>query len=530
MNPDQPMKSTGQFEQVVERLRSANNVLVTVTTNPTVDQLAACLGMTIVLNKMNKHATAVFSGKVPSTIDFLHPEKTLEKNTDSLRDFIISLDKAKADKLRYKVEDSVVKIFITPYKTSIDEKDLNFSQGDFNIDAVLAIGVHDRAQLDAAILAHGRILHDATVMSLDTSRGNGGQIGSISWIEPNASSLSEMIGDLTRDLSPDIFDEQISTALLTGIVSETDRFSNQKVTPHSMSIAGILMAAGASTQLVTTKLQEATKQNASQEVQGQKSAGNQSDDGLLKVDHDPKEDAQYKAKMAEIENIPYSVESLVDDKISSADESTPNVPQEMPPLPPVELSDEQVSNHVVLEPPKLGGQLTANSVPEYRQYTGTTDPLSVSLEDKSAPILNRNNTHQKEEPSTINGDQTLSQIEQTIESPHLHRADTIAADNSKTLREIEEVVDSPHLGNKTTSKSTNPPQVKDAREAVTQAELDSDYRPEPISALGAQPVDLDFGANREGTSNTDANNGLENNSSTPPPPPPPVPPPIMPPM
>ena len=41
-------------------------------------------------------------------------EKTIEKNTDSLRDFIIALDKSKADKLRYKVEDKFVKIFITP--------------------------------------------------------------------------------------------------------------------------------------------------------------------------------------------------------------------------------------------------------------------------------------------------------------------------------------------------------------------------------------------------------------------------------
>ena len=52
------------------------------------------------LNKLGKHATAVFSGQVPSTIEFLQPEKTLEKNTDSLRDFIIALDKSKADKLR----------------------------------------------------------------------------------------------------------------------------------------------------------------------------------------------------------------------------------------------------------------------------------------------------------------------------------------------------------------------------------------------------------------------------------------------
>src|SRR5947209_12092794 len=95
-------------QQIAERVKQANKFLVTVNSNPTVDQLAACIGATLMLNKMGKHATAVFSGKVPSTIEFLKPEQTLESNTDSLRDFIISLDKAKADKLRYKVEDQEI--------------------------------------------------------------------------------------------------------------------------------------------------------------------------------------------------------------------------------------------------------------------------------------------------------------------------------------------------------------------------------------------------------------------------------------
>src|SRR6266404_3863790 len=124
------MDSATAKQQIVERVKQANKFLVTVNANPTVDQLAACIGLTLMLNKMGKHATAVFSGKVPSTIEFLNPQKTLQTNTDSLRDFIISLDKNKADKLRYKVEDDVVRIFITPYKTSISQEDFEFSQGD----------------------------------------------------------------------------------------------------------------------------------------------------------------------------------------------------------------------------------------------------------------------------------------------------------------------------------------------------------------------------------------------------------------
>src|SRR5665647_2519042 len=158
-----------QQKQLVAKLREAQNVLVTVSKNPSVDQLSAAIGLTLALNKLDKHATAVFSGQVPSTIEFLKPEETLEKNTDSLRDFIIALDKSKADKLRYKVEDKTVRIFITPFKASISENDLEFSQGDFNVDVVIALGAHEQQELDHAITEHGRILHDAIVVSINNT-------------------------------------------------------------------------------------------------------------------------------------------------------------------------------------------------------------------------------------------------------------------------------------------------------------------------------------------------------------------------
>ena len=117
-----------QKQKLIERIHQAQNILVTVSTNPTVDQLAAAIGLTLLLNKLDKHGTAVFSGQVPSTIEFLKPEDTLEKNTDSLRDFIIALDKSKADKLRYKVEDQVVRIFITPYMSLGDFEQVAMGQ------------------------------------------------------------------------------------------------------------------------------------------------------------------------------------------------------------------------------------------------------------------------------------------------------------------------------------------------------------------------------------------------------------------
>ncbi len=264
-------------QQIVDRLKQANNILVTVRNDPSIDLLSACIGMALVLSKLDKHAAAVFSGEVPSAMEFLKPEETLEPTTNSLRDFIISLDKTKADKLRYKVEDKVVRIFITPYRTSLSQDDLEFSQGDFNIDVVVALGVKEQAELDAAITAHGRILHDATVVSINNT--GEGSLGSLNWQQPGVSSVSEMVADLAQALGAETLDAQIATALLTGVVAETQRFSNDKTTPQTMRVAGELMAAGANQQLVANELQADAK--AVPHDDGDKPA----DDGTLDIAH-----------------------------------------------------------------------------------------------------------------------------------------------------------------------------------------------------------------------------------------------------
>ena len=244
-------------QQIVEKIRSSSNILITVSRDPSVDALSAALGLTALLNKLDKHATAIFSGAIPPALSFLEPDKLLENTADSLRDFIIALDKEKADHLRYKVEGDVVKIFITPYRTTITADDLNFSQGNYNVDLVLALGIDDKNHLDAAISAHGQILDDAVVATI-TAGNETSDLGSLAWHDAAASCLSEMVVGILDGLKDDkpLLDKQIATALMTGVVAATDRFSNDQTTSQIMTIAAQLMAAGADQQLIATKLRD----------------------------------------------------------------------------------------------------------------------------------------------------------------------------------------------------------------------------------------------------------------------------------
>lgn len=470
-------------QKLVEKLHTANHVLVTVSRDPSVDQLAACIGLTLLINKTGKHASAVFSGQVPSTLEFLKPEETLEKNTDSLRDFIIALDKSKADKLRYKVEDDVVRIFITPYKTSISQEDLEFSQGDFNVDLVIAIGVTDQAQLDEAILAHGRILHDATVSTMNLTEN--GALGSLNWSQPAASSLCELATDIAQDLGSDLIDSQIATALLTGIVAETERFSNEKTTPQTMSVSAVLMSHGANQQLVASKLQETvppmlelaeTENNAEDErAEDKASDQTESSDGSLEISH--QEEPANDSALPELAGVEF--------------DAAPDTPAE-PELPAPEVKPEQPvatgGSKMITEPPTLGGRLTANTEPE--GLDPSTDPLSM-MKPADAQILSRqpdapaaeaaplpDTTAQPEPAAPAQAEPAQLTPPPADFTPAAHETPPSPAE-PQTLSEIEASVH----GSQAAS-----PDLNAAREEVLNAMGSTTPPPEPIQALNAQPL------------------------------------------
>lgn len=474
--------SSDQFNQIRETIKDASNVLVTVSANPSVDQLSACIALTLALNKLGKHATAVFSGRVPSTIEFLKPEETLEKNTDSLRDFIISLDKSKADKLRYKVEDNVVRIFITPYRTSISDKDLEFTQGDFNVDAVITLGVRERADLDAAIVAHGRILHTATMISINSDTQS--DLGSINWQDKGASSLCEMVADLIADLDQKQIDGQIATALLTGMVAETDRFGNEKVSPRTMSISGSLMAAGANPQLIASKLDEPHEPAAEIPELVDVVGDNQDEghDGMIEIDHDqptpPVPDTpEPKAEEPLVENIPED-EIHIDEngKIYKGSDFNKKESQEQE----EETPTSDVSPGMIKDPPQFGGQLTSNTVPEEKQYAPAPDPLTdTRAVDEPASMLNHG-TPSSSQPSEPAEAAEPSPPEPPPSDPPFVTNDT------QTLAELEEAVHSPHVTQTSSSQEPVPELAVDKlSEAAKNAAALGDDRPHPLESIGA---------------------------------------------
>lgn len=396
-------------KKIAEKIKSSNNILVALSRDPNVDEISAAIGLTMILNKLGKHVTAIYSGETPNTLEFLKPEQTFEKNTNSLQDFIIALHKDKADHLRYKIEGDYVKVYITPYKTTISQTDFEFSQGDFNVDLVISIDVENAESLDGALSEYGRIMHDATAVNITTNQA--GRFAELEWSDPSESSVCEMIVILSGYLDQTEFDQPTATALLTGIVSATDRFSNARTTSETMQVSSRLMQAGADQQLISSNIMQPTAPtpiDTAPTSSDAPSAPTSSDaplapsdtpsaspeatltsDKANSTDHNPAE-PQPTAPAATLEPLIPAPSLIPDESAPSLPEISPNSPNIAPNSPdPALVSLEQVvapqGPTTAGMPPALANELAAVT-PTPAQAQTQTQTQTLTLTPNQAPV------------------------------------------------------------------------------------------------------------------------------------------------
>jgi DHH family len=241
-------------QQAAEAIRQAETVLIVTGRQPSADQVASVLALAMILHKIGKKVTPLISDNLPGSLNFL-PLNMVDRSLSGLRDFVIqvNLGQSEVDKLKYTVENGKLNINITPFRGGFSPQDVNFAYGDYHYDLAIVIGVPQRAKIDRALSDNPQLFGSVPVVNIDFHRVNE-QYGAINLIDPSAASLSEMLVALAESLQTGLLDEPLATALLTGIMSSTDRFTAPHTTPKALTVAAQMMAAGAKQQQVVKAL------------------------------------------------------------------------------------------------------------------------------------------------------------------------------------------------------------------------------------------------------------------------------------
>jgi len=244
-------------QQVVERVKSAQRVLILTHKNPDGDALGSMLALYKFLSDIGKDVSAVCNDTAPEVLSFLPDVAKIAQNFESERDFVISLDvsKTKADKIMYKIVDGKLNIIITPKDGDFDEKMVSYPKGGFKYDVIIVLDSPDLERLGSPFEKNPDLFYETPVINIDHHAGND-YFGQVNLVELNATSTAEILVSLMEALSPEKspFTEDIATALLTGIITDTGSFQNANTTPKSLTIAAQLVAQGANREEIIKRI------------------------------------------------------------------------------------------------------------------------------------------------------------------------------------------------------------------------------------------------------------------------------------
>jgi len=132
----------------------------------------------------------------------------------------------------------------------LKEDNISIESSKFKYDLIIVIGTGDLENLGTIYDENSELFYEAPVVNIDHNPSNE-YFGKINFVDVAVSSSSEIIFNLISSIDEKLFDENISTNLLAGIISETESFQNKNTTPKAFLAAASLVSYGANKQNIT---------------------------------------------------------------------------------------------------------------------------------------------------------------------------------------------------------------------------------------------------------------------------------------
>jgi len=236
-------------QQTTEQIKAAKKILLLTHTSPDGDALGSLLALSLVLKQLDKEVTAVVPDQIAASLKFLPNISEILKSFTFAKDFVITVDtsKVQVDRLGYKhiPQENKLNIVITPVGGSFEEKDVTFSHGSPKFDLMIVLDSPDLERLGSLYDSQSNLFYETPVINIDHHAGND-FFGKINWVDLTATSTAEILVSLVESLSREkaLLNEDVATALLTGIITDTGSFQNVNTTPKSLTVAAQLVAAG----------------------------------------------------------------------------------------------------------------------------------------------------------------------------------------------------------------------------------------------------------------------------------------------
>ena len=245
-----------QEQQIFEQIKKAKNILITFSAEWSGDAVSSALALNSFLKKLDKKVEIVANHTHKNDLyNFLDGFKNIQNNFTNLKNFIISLDTSstKIEKIKYNTEENQINFIITPKEGNFSQEDISSSLSKFKYDLIISLDTPDIESIGKIHEDDTEFFYKVPIINIDNHAENE-EYGQINLVDLTAVSTSEILFSLISNYSRDSIDENMATALLTGIISKTKSFKTQNVTPDSLSTVAQLISMGADRDLIVNTL------------------------------------------------------------------------------------------------------------------------------------------------------------------------------------------------------------------------------------------------------------------------------------
>lgn len=241
-------------QQTVELVKKANRVLILGHKEADGDLLGSSLALSKSLVSLGKTAEVVVTENIAEIFKFLPFMDSLKNELKLTEGKILRIDTKRYPiaGMKYQKENDHLDIILDA------EKNLKFEfveivNGTPKPDLIIVLDTPDVEKIDDVYDKNTELFFEVPIINIDHHPGNE-YFGTVNLVDLTASSTAEILVSLFEALGIKISDPDTATALLLGIISDTQSFRTQATTPKSLTVAAQLLAAGARQQEIISNL------------------------------------------------------------------------------------------------------------------------------------------------------------------------------------------------------------------------------------------------------------------------------------
>ncbi|QQS22926.1 hypothetical protein IPM19_04925 [bacterium] len=243
--------------KVNKLITAANQIAVILPEQLNVDSTTAAMAIHKYLTAIGKQAAVFSSGINIPGLEFIPNHPVIYSNLGARNELTIKVNShnVKPKQLRYEKQQDDLVIYITPEgieSSSDNNESKQFTASDVEIipavssfDLLLLVGVDNLESIGKLYETNTELFFHTPKIAI-SNKIDQEYFATVTWVESNVPSLSEQVADWLGAENPGILkDDFVSTALLAGIISATQSFSDPRTTPDTLSVAAKLVSNGA---------------------------------------------------------------------------------------------------------------------------------------------------------------------------------------------------------------------------------------------------------------------------------------------